>query len=87
MYCNRTATGLVQASTQRTYMFCKTAENPINKPKTGHARTGCNGRHRIVALEAVAGSSPVGHPMICVQLRNQVSHSAHSLLLDFHALP
>jgi hypothetical protein len=32
-------------------------------PITGHTRTGCNRRHRIVALEEVAGSSPVGHPL------------------------
>src|SRR3712207_6362602 len=32
---------------------------------TGHTRTGCNGRHRIVALEEVAGSSPVGHLLSC----------------------
>src|SRR5829696_10373336 len=29
---------------------------------TGRSRTGGNRRHRIVAQEEVAGSSPVGHP-------------------------
>jgi hypothetical protein len=33
MYCNRTATGLVQASMQWTNSFARRAENPINKPK------------------------------------------------------
>jgi hypothetical protein len=37
----------------------------LTSRKAGHARTGCNGRHRIVALEKVAGSNPVGHPLIC----------------------
>jgi hypothetical protein len=32
LYCNRTATGLVQASTQWTSSFDGNAENPINKP-------------------------------------------------------
>ena len=31
-YCNRTATGLVQASTQRTKVVSNIAENPINEP-------------------------------------------------------
>jgi len=31
-YCNRTATGLVQASTQRTNVGREIAEKPINKP-------------------------------------------------------
>jgi hypothetical protein len=31
-YCNRTATGLVQAGTQRTHAFYEIAENPANKP-------------------------------------------------------
>src|SRR5918998_3303328 len=32
IYCNRTATGLVQPSTQRTKVVPKIANNPINKP-------------------------------------------------------
>jgi hypothetical protein len=32
IYCNRTATGLVQTSTQRTSVFCEIAENPVNEP-------------------------------------------------------
>ena len=31
IYCNRTATGIVQASTQRTKVVFRIAENPINK--------------------------------------------------------
>ena len=32
LYCNRTATGLVQAGTQQTNAFLEIAENPINRP-------------------------------------------------------
>jgi hypothetical protein len=32
LYCNRTATRLVQANTQRTIVLDTTVENPINKP-------------------------------------------------------
>jgi hypothetical protein len=32
IYCNRTATGLVQAGTGQTNVCCKIAANPINKP-------------------------------------------------------
>jgi hypothetical protein len=31
IYCNRTATGLVQASTQWTSRFARKAKNPLNK--------------------------------------------------------
>jgi hypothetical protein len=38
-------------------------KDPLNKPKTGRTRTGCDSLHRIVALEKVPGSIPVGHPV------------------------
>jgi hypothetical protein len=65
MYCNRTATELVQASTQRTEVVSRIAKNPLNKPSYRSTRTDWNQLHRIVALEKVAGSIPVGHPLIC----------------------
>ena len=65
-YCNRTATGLVQASTQRTKVVSNIAENPINKP---NIRTHQDGLVRVTSdcgyREKVAGSSPVGHPLCC----------------------
>jgi hypothetical protein len=62
-YCNRTATGLVQASTQRTNAFREIAENPVNEPNN---RTHQDALERTTSdcgtKEEVAGSSPVGHP-------------------------
>jgi hypothetical protein len=43
-------------------MLREIAETPINGLNSTRIRTDCNGSHRIVALEKVAGSSPVGHP-------------------------
>jgi hypothetical protein len=80
-YCNRTATGLVQASTQRTKVVSTFAENPKKGRITGRTGTDCNGRHRIVALEKVAGSIPVGHPLFCRQVA-ALYLAAHDVSLE-----
>jgi hypothetical protein len=58
----RTATGLVQASTQRTVRCFDFTKSLQMSGLHGHIRAYRTTRTRIVALEEVAGSIPVGHP-------------------------
>jgi hypothetical protein len=43
-------------------------ENGLSKLILQHSATPGNRSQRIVALEKVAGSSPVGHPLFCREI-------------------
>ena len=58
MYCIQPSTGYYVTDEGSLQNYQK----PLNKPNYRAPKTDCNGRHRIVALEEVAGSRPVGHP-------------------------
>jgi hypothetical protein len=62
---NCTATRTVRAGTQRTIRSHDFTKYLQISGLYGHIRTHWNYLPRIVALEKVAGSSPVGHPMFC----------------------
>ena len=60
-----TATGLIRADTQWTSQRLLHSKIPANERTARTYQVRRNDLTRLVALEEVAGSSPVGYPLIC----------------------